>query len=55
MYKIPRPLKSIAEIGHNLSLYIWIFCTTPELLCGGGGGIETACIRETVRENRCRL
>ena len=34
--KIQKPLKSIAEIGHSDPLCIWIVCTTPELVCGGG-------------------
>ena len=25
-------LKSVAEIGFSLPLYIWIVCTTPELV-----------------------
>ena len=45
--KIQKPSKSIAEIGHSLPLYIWIVCTTPELVCGGGDkGIETHCSDE---------
>ena len=43
--KIQKPLKSIAEIGHSDPLCIWIVCTTPELVCGGGEqGIGTPCI-----------
>ena len=42
--KIQKPLKSIAEIGHSDPLCIWIVCTTPELVCGGGEqGIGTPC------------
>ena len=40
-----NPLKSIAENDSSLPQCIWIVCTTPELVCGGGGqGIETPCI-----------
>ena len=40
-----NPLKSIAENDFSLSQCIWTVCTTPELVCGGGGeqGIETPC------------
>ena len=39
-----NPLKSIAENLSSLPQCIWIVCTTPELVCGGGGqGIETPC------------
>ena len=42
--KTKKYLKSVAEIGSSLPLYIWIVCTTPELVCGGGDkGIETPC------------
>ena len=34
--KNKKYLKSIAEIGSSLPLYIWIVFTTSELVCGGG-------------------
>ena len=44
MGKNQNPLKSIAENGSSLPQYIWIFCTTPELVCGGEDkGIERPC------------
>ena len=43
--KKQNPLKYIAENGSSLLQCIWIVCTTPELVCGGGEqGIETPCI-----------
>ena len=39
-----NPLKSIAENDSSLPQCIWIVCTTPELVCGGGEqGIGTPC------------
>ena len=35
--KNKKYVKSIAEIGSSLPQYIWIVCTTSELVCGGGG------------------
>ena len=46
IYKKQNPLKSIAENGSSLLQFIWIVCTTPDLVCGGGGkGIGTPCIQ----------
>ena len=43
--KKQNPLKSIAENGSSLLQCIWIVCTTPELVCGGGDkGIGTPCM-----------
>ena len=40
-----NPLKSIAENDSSLPQCIWIVCTTPELVCGGGEqGIGTPCM-----------
>ena len=36
--KKQNPLKSIAENDSSLPQCIWIVCTTPELICGRGGG-----------------
>ena len=47
MDKKQNPLKSIAENDSSLLQCIWIACTTPELVCGGGGqGIETPCSKK---------
>ena len=35
-----KPLKSIAENDSSLPQCIWIFCTTPELVCGGGSKVS---------------
>jgi len=43
--KKQNPLRSIAEGGSGLLQCIWIVCTTPEFVCGGGElSIETPCI-----------
>ena len=35
-----NPLKSIAENDSSLPQCIWIVCTTPELVCGGGNKVS---------------
>ena len=48
-----NPLKSIAENDSSLPQCIWIVCTTPELVCGGGEqGIETPCMRSRYNLHR---